>query len=117
MIKKVEEIVTEILTNSEKARDNDELLCALVWRKQVGHRIDYLTVLEFLQKMAAGKFHKAESIMRCRRKLQELHEDLRGKKYEKRRRNMSKVKDELKTMDAESTGPSYSSAPIQRKLL
>ena len=117
MLKKVENIVTDVLKNNERARDNDELLCALVWRNQVGHRIDYLTVLEFLQKMASGKFHKAESIMRCRRKLQELHVDLRGRKYEERRKNSKRIKDELQTMDAESTGPGYTTGPIQEELL
>ena len=112
MIKKVEDIVTDVLNKEPRARDNDEILCVCVWWHQVGHKMEYTTLKEFFHKMADGKYHKAESIMRCRRKLQELHPDLRGKKYEKRRKNMKKVQNELQTMSAESQGPSYSSGPI-----
>ena len=112
MIKNVEDIVTDVLVKMPKARDNDEILCVCVWYHQVGHRIDHLSLQEFFHKMADGKYYKAESIMRCRRKLQELHSDLRGKKYEKRRKNTKKVKEELNEMSAESIGPNYSSAPL-----
>ena len=112
MIKKVEDIVTDVLKKEPRARDNDEILCVCVWFKQVGHRIQYMSLRDFFHKMADGKYHKAESIMRCRRKLQELHEDLRGKKYEKRRKNTKKVKEELNEMSAESQGPTYSSGKL-----
>ena len=112
MIKKVEDIVIDVLTKEPKARDNDEILCVCVWFKQVGHKIQYMSLRDFFHKMAKGKYYKAESIMRCRRKLQELREDLRGLKYEKRRKNTKKVMNELNEMSAESHGPSYSSGPI-----
>ena len=85
MVKKVETIVTNILKQEPRARDNDEILCVLVWYNQIGHMIDQISIKDFFRKMADGKYYKAESIMRCRRKLQELHSDLRGSKYEKRR--------------------------------
>ena len=112
MIKKVEDIVTSILKDEPRSRDNDDILCVCVWYNQIGHQIEHLSAKEFLKKMASGDFYKAESIMRCRRKLQELHQDLRGKEYEKRRKNAVKVKDELQTMSAESQGPSYSSGKL-----
>ena len=115
MVKKVETIVTNILKQEPRARDNDEILCVLVWYNQIGHMIDQISIKDFFRKMADGKYYKAESIMRCRRKLQELHSDLRGSKYEKRRKNAVNVKDELNTMSAESQGPNYSSAPIGNK--
>ena len=112
MIKKVEDIVTSVLRDEVRSRDNDEILCVCVWYNQIGHQLDSLSAKEFLRKMASGDLYKAESIMRCRRKLQELHEDLRGSKYEKRRRNAVKVKDELNEMSAESYGPSYGSGKL-----
>ncbi len=115
MIKKVEDIVIDVLQNVPRARDDDQALCALVWRKQIAHNINNITLLEFLQKLAEGKYHKASSLIRCRRKVQELHEDLRGFMYDKRKKAIEKVKDDLETMSAESTGPNYSSAPLGKK--
>ena len=112
MIKKVEDVVTSILKDEPKSRDNDDILCVCVWYHQVGHQIEWLSAKDFLKKMASGNLYKAESIMRCRRKLQELHSNLRGKEYEKRRKNSKKVINELQTMSAEATGPSYSSGKI-----
>ena len=86
MIKKVEDIVIDVLQNVPRARDDDQALCALVWRKQIAHNINNITLLEFLQKLAEGKYHKASSLIRCRRKVQELHEDLRGFMYDKRKK-------------------------------
>ena len=102
MILKVEENVRNILKKDERARDNDELLCASVWYKQAECGINDMTAVQFLQKMAIGKLHKAESITRCRRKLQELHPSLRGKKYEERKNTMTKnVIEDLRIMDKE----------------
>ena len=81
MIKKVEDIVTSVLQDEPRSRDNDDILCVCVWYHQVGHKMEYTSLKEFFRNMAGGKYYKAESIMRCRRKLQELHVDLRGKKY------------------------------------
>jgi hypothetical protein len=117
MLKKVEETVTKALQYVPESRDDDQILCAVIWRKQIKHQIETMSAIEFLTKMSQGKFYKPESIMRCRRKLQELHKDLRGKKYDQRRKNTDQVKDELQTMDAESTSPGYCSGPIQGKLL
>ena len=108
MLKKVEDIVMNVLKNEPRARDNDEILCVCVWYSQVGHKIDHMSLQDFFRKMAEGNYHKAESIMRCRRKLQEIHEELRGKKYEQRRKNTQNVKNELNEMAAESQGPTYS---------
>ena len=92
MIKKVEDIVTDVLKKEPRARDNDEILCVCVWFKQVGHRIQYMSLRDFFHKMADGKYHKAESIMRCRRKLQELDEGLRGDKYKYRQQRKLEVR-------------------------
>ena len=67
-----------------------------------------MTAVQFLQKMAIGKLHKAESITRCRRKLQELHLNLRGKKYEERKNTMTKNWiEELRKLDTESKGATH----------
>ena len=48
-----------------------------------------------------------ESISRCRRKLQELHPDLRGDKYKARHDKQQEMKDDLNIMTAERTGINY----------
>ena len=96
MIKGVEKIVEKMLLDYPRARDNDDLLLALVWRHQVAHRIEYMNCLEFLQKFAKGDFFKAPSIWRCRQKLQEENEDLRGSKYDARQKHSKKVKEEIR---------------------
>tara|TARA_R100000808_G_C2118719_1_gene130571 strand:+ start:226 stop:567 length:342 start_codon:yes stop_codon:yes gene_type:complete len=112
MIKKVEDIVMNVLKDEPRARDNDEILCVCVWYSQVRHKVHHMSLLDFFRRMSKGKYYKAESIMRCRRKLQEIHKELRGKKYEQRRKNTQNVKNELNEMAAESQGPSYSSGKL-----
>ena len=108
MILKVKEIVRNILEKDERAKDNDELLCASVWYKQAECEANDMTAVQFLKKMANGNLHKPESITRCRRKLQELHLNLRGKKYEERKNTMTKNWiEELRIMDTESKGATH----------
>ena len=94
--KNIQDIVEKSLQNDDRARDNDDVLLALVWRHQVGHRIEYMNCLEFLQKFAKGDFFKAPSIWRCRQKLQEENEYLRGSKYDARQKHSKKVKEEIR---------------------
>jgi hypothetical protein len=68
--------VLKLLNEDSRTRDNDELLTALIWYKECqGDSSD------FLKRYAQREFTSAESIRRCRQKLQEEFPGLRGKTY------------------------------------
>lgn len=55
------------------------------------NKIDFLFIY-----LAQNKLTSSESIIRIRRKLQELNPELRGNLYEKRQKNQNKIKNQLK---------------------
>lgn len=81
-IKGIEPIVKQLLTQNKTLADCDERLVAIVWWHET--RQQYMSANDFFKYYAQGKFSSSESITRCRRKLEELHPELRGKNYEKR---------------------------------
>jgi hypothetical protein len=87
--------VSIFLTKCPPLRDNDERLMANIWNKYIGN-IEYLNAKDVLTMLAKGQLPSYESISRCRRKLQELHPELRGEKWEARHKSQTKVKNELK---------------------
>lgn len=76
--------VLDLLKRYQQARDNDNLLMCLIWFKEIPN-IDNLTARELLKIISDNKLTAPESITRCRRKIQEDDESLRGKKYEQRK--------------------------------
>lgn len=78
---KTKEKVRYILENYESTRDSDMNLLSVFWLKESGN-MGWTThsTLFFLQNL--NRLTSAESIMRCRRKIQEQHTHLRGKNYE-----------------------------------
>ena len=103
--KKIQDIVEISLQDDERARDNDMRLTALIWHKELGVLRD--KCMPLLELMAYNKVTNFESISRCRRKLQELHPDLRGDKYNARHDKQQEMKDDLNIMTAERTGINY----------
>lgn len=75
--------VLKQLNEDARTRDNDNLLIASIWFYEM-ERSDNISALDFLKSFAVGKFTSAESIRRCRQKLQEDYPGLRGKSYTKR---------------------------------
>jgi hypothetical protein len=73
-------------------RDSDEKLIANIWFDETPM---ISTKYEFLQNYANGLITNAESIRRTRARLQEENSELRGKSYEKRHSNQSRIKNEL----------------------
>ena len=105
------EIVTNILAQRQDMRDNDISLIILVWKIQAEKY-----GIEDLEGCSAGmlfglmldkKVAHPSSIKRIRAKLQQTHKHLRGAKYEKRHKHQENIMDELMTIDAEASGPSY----------
>ena len=73
------------------------MLVSLVWFYHLGREtIKKMTASELLTNLSKNKLPLMESIMRCRRKLQEVDESLRGKKYKERHRLELEVKNEIK---------------------
>jgi len=85
---KTKEVVRELLTIKPYLRDNDNLLIAAYWWKELKVKeIDpnKLNGLEFMQMFANNKLTNIKTIERMRRKLQEECPELRGKAYELRK--------------------------------
>ena len=88
--KSLQSIVRGVLTDSPKSRDCDRLLCAEVWWNQMGP-VDE----GFLHMYVIGELTTADSITRCRRKLQEEDKTLRGDKWYERKGRAEEVKQEM----------------------
>ena len=79
------ERIRGILEKDQRMRDNDELLIAFVWYYEIPEdRRQSMSAFDFLSDYSKRKFTSAESIRRCRAKLQEENPSLRGSTYDKR---------------------------------
>ena len=95
---KDQEILKKFLDKYPAARDNDELLIALVWKKELednGFNSDNCTLGDFFSLLAKQDISKPETITRLRRKVQEECPEYRGTKYAKRHGHIEEVKAEL----------------------
>ena len=85
---KTKEVVRELLTIKPHLRDNDNLLIAAYWWRELKRKeIDpnKMNGLEFMQMFANNKLTNIKTIERMRRKLQEEYPELRGKIYKIRK--------------------------------
>tara|TARA_R100000656_G_scaffold106011_1_gene78085 strand:- start:34 stop:342 length:309 start_codon:yes stop_codon:yes gene_type:complete len=89
--------VKKLLTNHPHLRDNDNKLLANIWFEKAPKIEEH--VMDFLQMLANGELPSAESVRRCRQKLQELNPELRGELWDKRHKMQKQIKDELKEME------------------
>ena len=97
MIKKLEDKIRDILIKHPETKDSDQMLISLTWFYHIGRdTVKSLSAWDLLTKLSKNKLPNAESIMRCRRKLQEHEKDLRGEKYEERHNLEVEVKEEIK---------------------
>jgi hypothetical protein len=87
------ELVIELLTKFPHLRDDDNRLIATIWKRELKTRD--LTAIGFLQLYADKRLTNAESIVRCRRKVQELFPELRGSKYNVRHEHTKEVVNQL----------------------
>lgn len=78
MKKEVQNNVRYLLETNLETRDSDMVLVAEYWKTFDLNSINYVNL--YLEKLT-----NYESISRCRRKLQEKHEELRGKRYKERK--------------------------------
>ena len=84
----IKQRVKNILESNKNARDCDRLLIALIWSDDVSeteNRIVDMNAYKFLKMLVNGTLTSAETIRRCRQRLQEENEHLRGLKYRVRK--------------------------------
>ena len=97
-MKHLENIVTNILETNPKARDDDHFLAGVIWIQELGgsNIAREMGLWEFMKMFMSHDLINFESIIRCRRKVQELNKDLRGTKYEFRHNRQKEVKEQIK---------------------
>lgn len=89
-------MVREKLLNYPETRDNDNKLIAHVLADIECFNLRKITAQQFLENLKEGEYGIIESIGRCRRKLQEGNEDLRGRLWRKRHGYQEEVKQQLR---------------------
>lgn len=75
------EKVMHYLNNDPVCRDNDNMLIAKVWFDEMSNAQKSEPTVQFLIDFSEGKYSSAESIRRCRQKLQQEYPGLRGRSY------------------------------------
>lgn len=87
-IKNTKKLISKLLMDKQHLRDDDRRLIATIWYKELqGSDLDpyKCSAINFLDLFVNKKITHPESIRRCRAKLQELHPELRGVNYHKRK--------------------------------
>ena len=87
--------VTGLLTAKADLRDNDRRLTCNIWWKSVSNP-ELLMFEDFINLYIKGKIPESDSITRCRRKIQQENEDLRGESWDLRHGLEDAIKDELR---------------------
>lgn len=100
-IKKSKNRVEDAITRHPHLRDDDNKLLANIWYRELKEMNfnPLKNTMEFLKILSQGKLSNAESVRRCRAKLQELHPHLRGKAYEERHKEKKIVKQDLNNFE------------------
>ena len=91
----VKDIVEDILVDCEACRDNDNLLTARVWMRQLSI-MGYKGSKDYTAILLLDGLYKPEAITRARRKIQEEDKFLRGKVYRGRQAEQTSVKSQIK---------------------
>ena len=81
-------VVLNVMTHNEEARNNDIVLCWKVYENQTN--IEELSARQFFTKLFDKKVSSFSSITRARRAVQQHYPELRGVVYEKRHKNIKK---------------------------
>ena len=100
-IKNVKKKVTEVLDKHPQSRDNDMSLLAIIWNEQLGGRdvTDTMTAFELLCLLSRKELSNPVSLWRCRQKVQEENELLRGETWKVRQEHSKNVVGEIRSWD------------------
>ena len=88
--------VHHLLCNYHVTRDSDLLLISMYYQRYCPEPIQYITGIELLKHMTNKELPSPELITRTRRKIQELHPELRGKFYTHRQNKSKKIQATIK---------------------
>lgn len=98
-IKELAEKVKTLLMSYPHLRDSDKKLVSTVWAMDIAvelkTKVDSVTALQLLEALAEGKLSNHDSITRARRKVQQDNPDLRGTKYEERKKEAKDTKENI----------------------
>lgn len=83
--------IHHLLCNYHVTRDSDLLLISMYYQRYCPEPIQYITGIELLKHMTNKELPSPELITRTRRKIQELHPELRGKNYQYRQNRSKKI--------------------------
>ena len=89
--------VIKLLKKKSHLRDNDRRLTCNIWWKSVPNP-ELLMLEDFINLYIEGKIPESDSITRCRRKVQEEIEELRGESWDLRHGLEDVIKEELKEL-------------------
>lgn len=95
-LKTTKKKVVYLLEKYVRARSSDRRLVALFWWHEVGDKS--ISFEQFLKEYVSGKYTDVQTIERCRRKIQESREDLRGQTYKARQANKEYIQTKIKTL-------------------
>ena len=94
----VKQRVKSILEVNKEARDCDRLLISIIWSQDVYEMYNDVTIInaqDFLFLLEDGELTSPETIRRCRQRLQEENETLRGYKYKLRKQLGEEVRQSI----------------------
>ena len=89
--------VIKLLKKKSHLRDSDRRLTCNIWWKSVSNP-ELLMFEDFIKLYLEGKIPESDSITRCRRKVQEEAEELRGESWNLRHGLEDAIKKELKEL-------------------
>lgn len=88
----IKDKIIYLLENHPHLRSNDKKLLANVWYSEAPKNV---SVKGFLKLLSEGKLTNAESIRRCRQKVQEQFPHLRGDNYKLRQEEKEVVRSKI----------------------
>lgn len=101
MNSEIKQRVRNVLEFSKFARDCDKQLIAFIWEQDIkdfGDNPKTISAEEMLVMLVEGDLTNPESIRRCRQKLQEQDENLRGLKYKTRKQLGEEIRQSIKNL-------------------
>ncbi len=101
-VKLIKDKIFALLIEYPHLRDDDNKLSANIWHSEItklGHNAEKISGKDLLGLIANGKLTTSASILRCRRKLQELNPELRGVYYIERNNNTTKINQQIRDIN------------------
>jgi len=97
---KIKQTVKRLIQNTPELRDDDNRLIANIYLIESGGlgALQNMSAHQFLLEFSKGKYSNFETIRRVRQKLQEDYPELRGKKYNNRKKSGEETSNGIKDL-------------------